>query len=46
MRELSTFFAKLDDDAFLNKANRILDLCDRLAKAKRDGSLDNLKKLL
>lgn len=46
VKELSSFFTKLDDDAFLNKANRILDLCDRLAKAKRDGSLENLKKLL
>lgn len=39
------FFDKLDSDEFLNKANRIIDLCDRLSKAKRDGTLDWIKKL-
>lgn len=36
---------KLDEDQFLNKANRIIDLCDKLQKAKRDGTLDWIKKL-
>lgn len=45
LKSLQEFFAKLDDDAFLNKANRILELCDRLNKAKRDGTLDWIKKM-
>ena len=29
----------------LNKANRILEVCDRLTKAKRDGTLEWIAKL-
>ncbi len=45
LKELQAFFAKLDDDAFLNKANRIIELCDKLTKAKRDGTLEWIAKL-
>lgn len=45
LKVLEAFFSKLDDSEFLNKANRILDLCDKLAKAKREGTLDWIKKL-
>jgi hypothetical protein len=46
LKVLEQFFAKLDDNEFLNKANRILELCDKLTKAKRDGTLAMLQKLL
>lgn len=46
LKALEDFFVKLDDDAFLNRANRLLDVCDRLTKAKRDGTLVWLTKLL
>lgn len=45
LQKVSEFFDGIDEDKFLNKANRILDLCDRLAKAKRDGTLDWIKSL-
>lgn len=34
------------DDNLLNKANRIVELCEKLGKAKKDGSLDILKQLV
>lgn len=46
LKELQEFFMKLDDDKFLNRANRVLDLCDKLSKAKRDGTLDWLQTML
>lgn len=46
LKGLQEFFEKLDHDDFLNRANRILDLCERLSKAKRDGTFDLVKKLL
>ncbi len=45
LKQLQEFFSKLDNDDFLNKANRILDLCDKLTKARRDGTLEWIKKL-
>lgn len=45
LKVLQAFFSKMDDDQFLNKANRIIELCDKLTKAKRDGTLDWIKKL-
>lgn len=44
--ELDKFFKLMNDDAFLNKANRLLELCEKLNKAKRDGTLDFVKKML
>lgn len=46
LKALQAFFAKLDDNDFLNKANRILELCDKLTKAKKDGTLAAIQKLL
>lgn len=46
LKEVQDFFVKLDDDKFLNKANRLLEICNKLATAKRDGTFDLLKKLL
>ena len=43
---LEEFFEKLNDDEFMNKANRVLELCDRLTKARRDGTLDWLVKVI
>ena len=43
LKKVSEFFSKLDDDEFLNKANRLIDLCEKLQKFKRDGTLDWLK---
>lgn len=41
---LKTSLSAIDDN-HLNKANRIVELCEKLARAKRDGSLDVLKAL-
>ncbi len=46
LKVMQAFFRDLNEDAFLNKANRLMDLCEKLARAKRDGTLDILKKLL
>ena len=45
LKVLEAFFAKLDDNEFLNKSNRILELFDKLTKAKRDGTLEWISKL-
>lgn len=36
----------INDDAVLNKANRIVEVADKLSRIKKDGSLELLKKLL
>lgn len=46
VKQLYEFFEKVDSDKFLNKANQLLDLCDRIGKAKRDGTLETLRALL
>lgn len=33
------------DDSALNKANRVLEVCEKLAKAKKDGTFDLIAKL-
>lgn len=33
------------DDAAMNKANRVIEMCERLGKIQRDGTLDTLRKL-
>ncbi len=43
LKKVHDFFESIDDDKFLNKVNRILDICERVGKAKRDGTLDWLK---
>lgn len=45
LKQIEDFFAKVNNDDFVNKANRILELCDRLTKAKRDGTLEWISKL-
>lgn len=46
LEALQDFFLELDEDKFLNRANRVLDLCERLSKAKRDGTLEWIKTVL
>jgi hypothetical protein len=43
---LVAFFEKIDEDKFLNKANRVLELCERMSRARRDGTLEVLERLL
>lgn len=45
LKKVSDFFDKIDDDKFLNKANRLIDLCEKLSRFKKDGTLDWLKTL-
>lgn len=36
----------INDDAVLNKANRLIEVAEKLGRLKKDGSLDLLRKLL
>jgi hypothetical protein len=45
MQTVEAFFSKVNVDQFVNKVNRVLDVCNRVAQAKEDGTLDILKKL-
>lgn len=51
--ELATAFQSLkasmdaiDEDKVLNKANRIIEMAEKLARMKRDGTFETIKKLL
>lgn len=44
--DLKKALADLNEDEVLNKANRIIEVADKLGRLKRDGSLEMLKKLL
>lgn len=44
--KLKGTLAAIDEDKVLNKANRVIEIVEKLSKAKKDGSLDVLKKLL
>lgn len=45
LKKVYDFFDSVDCDQFLNKANRVLEVCERLSKAKRDGTLDWIKNM-
>lgn len=46
LEKLQKLFLMVDNDKFLNRANQLLDLCDRLAQAKNDGSLEMLSRMM
>lgn len=39
LKQVEEFFARVNKGDFLNNANRVLDLCERLQRAKKDGTL-------
>lgn len=39
LKQVEEFFARVNKGDFLNQANRVLDLCERLQRAKKDGTL-------
>lgn len=46
VKEIQATLADINADTFVAKANRVIDVCERLGKAKRDGTFDLLKRLL
>lgn len=45
-RGLKTALDSVDEDKVLNKANRLIEVAEKLAKMKRDGTLETIRKLL
>lgn len=45
-RGLKTALDSVDEDKVLNKANRLIELADKLARMKKDGTLETIKHLL